>query len=68
VLARDLIVTVFADLPSLRLFGWLSAFAMLAALAADLVTFLHARSVVNDGTNWNRDSSRAVIGLDYPGC
>jgi predicted RND superfamily exporter protein len=32
VLACGLIVTVFSDLPSLRLFGWLSAFAMLAAL------------------------------------
>src|ERR1700686_473555 len=46
VLACGLIVTVFSDLPSLRLFGWLSAFAMLAPLAADLlilrptVTFL----------------------------
>jgi predicted RND superfamily exporter protein len=46
VLACGLIVTVFSDLPSLRLFGGLSAFAMLAALAADLlilrptVTFL----------------------------
>ena len=46
VLACGLTVTVFSDLPSLRLFGWLSAFAMLAALAADLlilrptVTFL----------------------------
>src|ERR1700736_1734981 len=46
VLACGLIVTVFSDLPSLRLFGWLSAFSMLAALAADLlilrptVTFL----------------------------
>jgi uncharacterized protein len=29
-------VTVFSDLPSLRLFGWLSAFAMVAALIADL--------------------------------
>jgi hypothetical protein len=28
---------VFSDLPSLRLFGWLSAFAMLAALTADLL-------------------------------
>ena len=45
-LACGLVVTVFSDLPSLRLFGWLSAFSMLAALAADLlilrptVTFL----------------------------
>jgi hypothetical protein len=30
-------VTVFSDLPSLRLFGWLSAFAMMAALTADLL-------------------------------
>ena len=37
VLACGLVVTVFSDLPSLRLFGWLSAFAMLAALAADLL-------------------------------
>jgi predicted RND superfamily exporter protein len=36
VLACGLVVTVFSDLPSLRLFGWLSAFAMVAALAADL--------------------------------
>jgi len=36
VLACGLIVTVFSDLPSLRLFGWLSAFAMMAALTADL--------------------------------
>jgi predicted RND superfamily exporter protein len=37
VLACGLAVTVFSDLPSLRLFGWLAAFAMLAALAADLL-------------------------------
>jgi uncharacterized protein len=36
VLAFGLVVTVFSDLPSLRLFGWLSALAMLAALVADL--------------------------------
>ena len=36
VLACGLAVTVFSDLPSLRLFGWLSAFAMMAALIADL--------------------------------
>ncbi len=47
VLACGLAVTVFSDLPSLRLFGWLSAFAMLAALTGDLlilrptVTFLN---------------------------
>lgn len=36
VLACGLVVTVFSDLPSLRLFGWLGAFAMMAALTADL--------------------------------
>jgi predicted RND superfamily exporter protein len=36
VLACGLAMTVFSDLPSLRLFGWLSAFAMMAALVADL--------------------------------
>ena len=36
VLACGLVVTVFSDLPSLRLFGWLGAFAMVAALIADL--------------------------------
>jgi len=36
VLACGLAVTVFSDLPSQRLFGWLSAFAMIAALTADL--------------------------------
>jgi predicted RND superfamily exporter protein len=37
VLACGLAVTIFSDLPSLRLFGWLSAFAMLAALMADFL-------------------------------
>ena len=37
VLACGLAVTIFSDLPSLRLFGWLSAFAMIAALFADLL-------------------------------
>jgi predicted RND superfamily exporter protein len=36
VLSCALAVTVFSDLPTLRLFGWLSAFAMFAALLADL--------------------------------
>ncbi len=46
VLACGLAMTVFSDLPSLRLFGWLSSFAMLTALIADLfilrptITFL----------------------------
>ena len=46
VLACGLAMTVFSRLPSLRLFGWLSSFAMLTALIADLfilrptITFL----------------------------
>lgn len=37
VLAFGLGVTVLSDLPSLRLFGWLSAVTIIAALAGDLV-------------------------------
>ena len=37
VLACGLAMTVFSSLPSLRLFGWLSAFAMISALTADLL-------------------------------
>jgi predicted RND superfamily exporter protein len=37
VLACGLGVTIFSDLPSLRLFGWLSAFTLLAALVGDLL-------------------------------
>jgi predicted RND superfamily exporter protein len=37
VLACGLAALTYSNLPSLRLFGWLSAFAMLAALAADLL-------------------------------
>jgi predicted RND superfamily exporter protein len=37
VLSCGLVALVFSDLPPLRLFGWLGAFAMLAALAADLL-------------------------------
>ncbi|MFZ0729179.1 MAG: MMPL family transporter [Methylovirgula sp.] len=36
VLACGLAMTVFSRLPSLQLFGWLSSFAMLTALIADL--------------------------------
>jgi uncharacterized protein len=36
VLSCGLVVTVFSNLPSLRMFGWLSATAMMLALVADL--------------------------------
>ena len=54
VLACGLAVTVFSDLPSLRLFGWLSAFAMLAALTADLLilrpTITYMRELMRKGS------------------
>ncbi|MEX0853927.1 MAG: MMPL family transporter [Bauldia sp.] len=37
VLAFGLGVTIFSDLPSLRLFGWLGGFTLIAALAGDLL-------------------------------
>ena len=48
VLACGLAMTVFSDLPSLRLFGWLSAIGDVLALVADLtilrpiITFLRS--------------------------
>ena len=60
VLACGLIVTVFSDLPSLRLFGWLSAFAMLAALAADLLIL---RPTVTLLSRLARQVSRARLRL-----
>jgi uncharacterized protein len=49
VLACGLAATVFSNLPALRLFGWLSAFAMLAALVADMLilrpTIMYLRRV-----------------------
>ncbi|KRR19446.1 RND transporter [Bradyrhizobium retamae] len=50
VLSCGLIVTVFSNLPALRMFGWLSTFAMVLALIADLtilrptITFLRLAS------------------------
>lgn len=51
VLACGLAVTVFSDLPTLRLFGWLSAFAMMMALVADLVIL---RPTVTVLLRWSR--------------
>jgi predicted RND superfamily exporter protein len=59
VLACGLAVTVFSDLPSLRLFGWLSAFAVIAALVGDLLilpaTVMFLRKVVR----WLRPTETA---------
>jgi uncharacterized protein len=58
VLACGLAVTVFSDLPSLRLFGWLSAFAMVAALVGDLLilpaTVMGLRMVIR---RWRGEAS-----------
>jgi predicted RND superfamily exporter protein len=47
VLSCGLAVMVFSDLPSLRLFGWLSAFSMMAALVADLLILRPTAMYVN---------------------
>ncbi len=55
VLACGLAVTAFSNLPMLRLFGWLSAFAMMAALTADLLilrpTAMYLRQLVGSRSN-----------------
>lgn len=51
VLACGMVVMVFSNLPSLRLFGWLATLAMILALVADLtilrpiITFLRPRLI-----------------------
>jgi uncharacterized protein len=64
VLACGLAVTVFSDLPSLRLFGWLSAFAMLAALTADLLILRPTAMFLNQITRqvraWRAQPSATV--------
>jgi predicted RND superfamily exporter protein len=60
VLACGLAVTVFSDLPSLRLFGWLSAFAMLAALTADML-------ILRPTAMYLRRLSRRFRGQPEPG-
>jgi predicted RND superfamily exporter protein len=61
VLACGLAVTVFSDLPSLRLFGWLSAFAMMAAVTADLFILRPtATFLLRLGRRSRRDGHRAA--------
>jgi predicted RND superfamily exporter protein len=55
-LACGLVVTVFSNLPSLRLFGWLSAFAMIAALVADLLILRPTATFLRRVTRPNRPS------------
>ena len=64
VLSSGLAVTVFSDLPSLRLFGWLSAFAMMAALTADLLilrpTVMFLRRTADHVAIWRRGRKSAI--------
>jgi len=59
VLAFGLAVTVFSDLPSLRLFGWLSAFTLMAALIGDLL--IMPATVMWLRTMLRRVSGRPVV-------
>jgi uncharacterized protein len=71
VLACGLAVTAFSDLPMLRLFGWLSAFAMLMALTADLlilrptITFL-SRPALRFRGERNQRNVRVEVSLRAP--
>jgi predicted RND superfamily exporter protein len=60
VLACGLAVTAFSNLPSLRLFGWLSAFAMIAALVADLL-------ILRPTISWLRRTALRMKGRKIPG-
>jgi predicted RND superfamily exporter protein len=60
VLACGLAALVFSKMPALRLFGWLSAFAMVAALVADLLIF---RPIITILLRIADPGSRRVIGL-----
>ncbi len=58
VLACGLAMTVLSNLPSLRLFGWLSAFAMVSALIADLFML---RPIAMSLSNIARKMSRGSL-------
>ncbi len=60
VLACGLAVTVFSDLPSLRLFGWLSAFAMIAALVGDLLILPATVMALREVVRWQRRAKPMV--------
>ncbi len=62
VLACGLFVTVFSNLPSLRLFGWLSAFAMLMALVADLTILRPTIMLLYRWSRKRREPTTARLG------
>jgi predicted RND superfamily exporter protein len=57
VLAFGLGVTIFSDLPSLRLFGWLCAFTLIAALAGDLLILPATVMWLRNALRWPRRKS-----------
>ncbi|MGD0848885.1 efflux RND transporter permease subunit [Bradyrhizobium sp.] len=67
VLACGLVVTVFSDLPSLRLFGWLSAFAMVAALIADLFILRPTSMFLINLSNRIRGTAGGAKPAEQPG-
>jgi predicted RND superfamily exporter protein len=60
VLACGLVVTVFSNLPTLRIFGWLSAFSMLMALVADFLILRPTATYLRQWTH-RRRSGRASV-------
>jgi predicted RND superfamily exporter protein len=59
VLACGLVVTVFSNLPTLRIFGWLSAFSMLMALVADFLILRPTATYLREWTH-RRSAARAA--------
>ncbi|MGW5841036.1 efflux RND transporter permease subunit [Methylorubrum extorquens] len=62
VLACGLGVTVLSDLPSLRIFGWVSALAMMAALVADLLILRPTMTLLGRWERQLRDKFSGVPG------
>jgi uncharacterized protein len=60
VLAFGLSVTVLSDLPSLRLFGWLSGFTLFAALVGDLLILPASAVAALAGWRWIRARAGAL--------
>lgn len=60
VLACGLAVTVFSELPSLRLFGWLAAITLIAALIGDLVFLPAIVLLMRRLARWLRPSGTPV--------
>jgi predicted RND superfamily exporter protein len=60
VLSCALAALVLSNLPALRLFGWLSSFAMLAALAGDLLIL---RPVITALLRFAQNGPPSFVGL-----